>query len=347
MTACQDRRLRIYNTVPKGLKLVKTIEARDVGWSILDVAVSHDGEHLVYSSWSDSLHQVGLLESEEKHESLSLQPDDQQFCIFSVSFSSDSRELLGGANDGYLYIYDREKGRQSGRIEAHEDDVNAVCFVDDTTHVLASGGDDGLCKVWDRRSLREDDPRPVGVLAGHVDGITYIDPRKDGRHLISNSKDQSIKLWDIRRFSSNAAIETSKQAVANQRWDYRWQRVPKYVSNSRVKLEGDSSVMSYMGHTVLQTLIRCHFSPQFTTGQRYIYTGCAAGRVVIYDILTGKVEKVLEGHKGCVRDVSWHPFNTELYSSSWDFSVTRWDNVGSSDVEDRVGKGKGKKRKHC
>ena len=36
----------------------------------------------------------------------------------------------------------------------HEDDVNAVSFVDSATHVLASGGDDGLCKIWDRRSLR-------------------------------------------------------------------------------------------------------------------------------------------------------------------------------------------------
>ena len=32
-------------------------------------------------------------------------------------------------------------------IHAHENDVNAVCFVDETTHILASGGDDGLCKV--------------------------------------------------------------------------------------------------------------------------------------------------------------------------------------------------------
>ena len=31
---------------------------------------------------------------------------------------------------------------------------------------------------------------PVGILAGHLDGLTYIDPRGDGRYLITNSKDQ-------------------------------------------------------------------------------------------------------------------------------------------------------------
>ena len=69
---------------------------------------------------------------------------------------------------------------------AHDGDVNAVAFIDSATHILASGGDDGVCKIWDRRALRETDPVPVGLLAGHIDGITYIDPKGDGRHLITN-----------------------------------------------------------------------------------------------------------------------------------------------------------------
>ena len=34
-----------------------------------------------------------------------------------------------------------------------------------------------LLQVWDRRQLSENCPYPVGVLAGHADGITHIDPR--------------------------------------------------------------------------------------------------------------------------------------------------------------------------
>lgn len=45
-------------------------------------------------------------------------------------------------------------------------------------------------------------------------------------------------------------------------------------------LDGDTSVMTYRGHTVVQTLIRCHFSPISTTGQRFIYTGCGTGKVI-------------------------------------------------------------------
>lgn len=41
----------------------------------------------------------------------------------------------------------------------------------------------------------------------------------------------------------------------------------------------DCSVMTYRGHAVLQTLIRCHFSPAETTGGQYIYSGSADGRI--------------------------------------------------------------------
>ncbi|PIO41070.1 hypothetical protein AB205_0053890 [Aquarana catesbeiana] len=74
--------------------------------------------------------------------------------------------------------------------------------------------------------------------------------------------------------------------------------------------------MTYRGHGVLHTLIRCHFSPAYSTGQQYVYSGCSTGRVVIYDLLTGQIVKKLANHKACVRDVSWHPCDTRLVSSS-------------------------------
>ena len=33
------------------------------------------------------------------------------------------------------------------QIDAHQDDANAVAFVDDSSHIIVSGGDDGICKV--------------------------------------------------------------------------------------------------------------------------------------------------------------------------------------------------------
>lgn len=38
--------------------------------------------------------------------------------------------------------------------------------------------------------------------------------------------------------------------------------------------------------------------------------------VAVYDLLSGEIVKVMKGHTGCVRDVSWHPYRPELASSS-------------------------------
>ncbi len=56
---------------------------------------------------------------------------------------------------------------------------------------------------------------------------THTHTQGDGRYAISNSKDQSIKLWDMRRFASQEGVEATLNAVKNQGWDYRFQMVPK------------------------------------------------------------------------------------------------------------------------
>lgn len=324
LSAAQDQNIRVYDTKDGKFELLKSIRAKDVGWSVLDTAFSPDGNYMVYSSWSECIHLCNIHGDDDIHTALHLFPSESSFCIFSLTFSSDNREILGGSNDGNLYVYDRDSNQRCLRIDAHDDDVNAVAFADSTSQILFSGGDDGLCKIWDRRTLREEHPIPVGTLAGHHDGITYIDSKGDARYLLSNSKDQCIKLWDIRVMSNTKAVEKTKKAVSKQRWDYRWQQVPRKMCQSRI-LDGDTSVMTYRGHSVLHTLIRCHFSPQFSTGQRYVYSGCATGSLVIYDTLTGNIVRRLEGHRQCVRDVSWHPYENNIVTTSWDGSLKRWE----------------------
>lgn len=313
-----DKYVYVYRTHNDRFEPYKEIRARDVGWSILSVAFSPDNRYIAYSTWSENLFQYPLFETESDIIRLPLNPTERPFCVFSIAFSNDSREIICGANDSKIYSYDRESNQKVLEFKGHNKHVNAIIFADDTSQVFFSGSDDGLCKVWDRRMITNNNCRAVGMFAGHRDGITYIDSRGDQRYLISNSKDQTIKLWDMRRYSKHTVDQLPS-------WDYRIHRLNESERSSTSLLEGDTSVMTYQGHSIRKTLIRCRFSPRVTTGQRYIYTGDVRGRLIIYDLLTGKIVHNARGHTGCVRDVNWHPYSSNIITSSWDGKLCQWN----------------------
>jgi WD repeat-containing protein 23 len=220
-------------------------------------------------------------------------------------------------------MYDLEKRKRIIKIAAHDEDVNTVAFAEqDSSHIFYSGSDDSLCKVWDRRTFHSDThTTPVGVLEGHMDGITCITSKGDGRYFISNGKDQTMKLWDIRKMkSSDNANATQTHSRNRMGWDYRYQNY-RFVHRMH---PADMSIMTYVGHRVLSTLIRCYFSPPMSTGQRFVYSGSYDGSIYVYDLLTGEIVRKLTGHGGVVRDVSWHPYLPMMLSSSWDNSVVHW-----------------------
>ena len=54
------------------------------------------------------------------------------------------------------------------------------------------------------------------------------------------------------------------------------------------------------------------------------------GCVYVYDVVSGAMVRRLEGHTAAVRDVSWHPTQPLLASSSWDGTFILWKPHGAS-----------------
>lgn len=323
----QGSHIRIYD-VDKDWKVHRDIHARNLRWTISDASLSPDQRFLVYSSLAPIIHIVNIgTASRESYANITdihdvldfSQHEDVRysFGMFSVKFSTDGRELVAGSNDDSIYVYDLQADRLTLRLPAHTSDVNTVAFADESGNLIYSGSDDNLCKVWDRRCLSTGEA--AGVLTGHLHGITHIDSRGDGRCFISNGKDQAIKMWDIRKMTSNA--DGSENRVPA--WDYRYSRYPQ--QQKQQKHPHDQSLATYRGHSVLRTLIRCYFSPTYSTGQKYIYTGSYDASVCIYDVVSGSQVAKLHGyHHLAVRDCSWHPFDPMLVSSSWDGRIAKW-----------------------
>ena len=306
--SAQDQRIRFFDT--HTWKQTKVIQARDVSWAVLDTDYSNDQRFLCYCSWSDKVRIVNTTGDVETHAELAINPPtDARFCLFSVKFSPDSLEILGGSCDRAVYIYDLVKDVRTVRIQSHADDINAVCYSKDGSgNIFFSGSDDCMLRVYDKR-----EESCVGSFHGHVAGVTSIDTQGE-HYLISNSKDQSIKLWDMRKMG-----DKNERAINFANVDYRLGRHMQSLVN-RQQHPNDISLVQFRGHTVLQTLIRAYFSPK-STGGRYIYAGSFDGAVRIWDILTGDIIETLKGHEACVRDCSWNPAFPEIASVSWDGSI--------------------------
>ena len=309
--------------------------------AVLLVDYSPDSKSVIYSTWSPYIQLCNVFGEYELHEALDMQTRGGRVCFFSVKFSPDGQHILGGTNENCLYLFDVVRKQRLLQVRGHEDDINTVAWADETGNIALTGSDDRTIRLWDVRTLGSSGSSSgaagaVGALLGHDAGITHVESGNDGRLVISNGKDNVIKVWDMRKM--NTANEAAQVAREPRPFDYRWDSYNAGADNATAGPDVDASVASLRGHRVHRTLVRCHLSPFHSTGQRYVYTGSAGGgldghgSVVVYDILTGEIVRRLNGHSDIVRDVSWHPYEPLILTASWDASAAIY--AGWEDKED-------------
>lgn len=313
---------------------INVYNARSTSWTITDLDMSRDQNYLIYSSVCPLLNMIKVNKDPlqqfsgiNDQKTLLLNSDDDGYGVFSCQFSYDSSEVLLGTRVNTIEIFDFASQTVSYKAEsAHNDDINTTCFASDGSPVIYSGSDDSSIKVWDKRI---NPVKPAGVLIGHREGVTCVKSKNDEIHLVSNGKDQTMKYWDIRKMSN---LRKYNEYRNTHRYHMRFNYMSRYypLADYNKKLSEDCSVITFKGHQVLSTLIRCYFSPLETTGQRFVYSGSADGLVYVYDTYTGKTVSVLgagegdsedDDSEGVCRDVSWHPYLPYLSATSFDGKV--------------------------
>ncbi|KAL0591573.1 hypothetical protein ABG067_001171 [Albugo candida] len=339
LVAGQRDDITLYKT--SNWELDCSLPVREVRWTVTDAKYASDDRFILYSTITSKIRMISIESSTEKifflHEAnsnseLGRQTDryrrfhQGRFGVWSFDLNSTGTQLVAGTSTNGIVLYDIESERALCHVEGHTDDVNGIAFVDGQFHsnVFVSGSDDSLIKLWDRRLLSGANAKPQGIFPGHTDGLTHLSSRDDGFYFLSNSKDQTCKLWDLRQ---SHTAEVHKQSLPFRKpyyWDYRYENYPGR-NNVPVSHPLDQSVMTYRGHSVMQTLIRCYFSPQWTTAQKYIYTGSADGRIYVYDIISGQLVDVFAmTTNGITRDVRWHPYEPSIVSCDFYGKISVW-----------------------
>ena len=121
-----------------------------------------------------------------------------------------------------------QPGRRDGNpplIQAHSGQINDMAWNPFHDWVLASGGADGLAKVWKlpEHGLTSDPLEPIAVLNGHGKRVESLAWHPTAINIIATGgTDNTVKVWDITSASSGPKLTVSQfsDSVDSVAWNY-------------------------------------------------------------------------------------------------------------------------------
>jgi WD40 repeat protein len=146
------------------------------GW-VCSVALSPDGKHIVSGS-EDKAIRIWDVETGEQLRTL------QGHRHHVPSIATNGRHVVSGSHDKTVRIWDFKTGEQVGE---------SVAVSADAGNKIASGNSSGAVLIWDMKAI---DAEPV-TLNGHEWFVTSVAFSRNGRFLVSGSRDMTIKAWDV------------------------------------------------------------------------------------------------------------------------------------------------------
>ena len=150
--------------------------------------------------------------------------------INKIALSPDAKTLVGGGEDGNVYIWDLTdigKGattlvNKSTQVDStgvvstssKRSPIKSIKFSNDGK-LLAYGTDDGRIRIWD---LKEDKQIPP-TLTGFRSTITDIEFSPDDRLLLATSRNKQVRMWDLENpFDLPITLQDYKGASGEQGW---------------------------------------------------------------------------------------------------------------------------------
>jgi len=203
-----------------------------------------------------------------------------------------------------LWDVSREQQIELLLQEGHSKEVYVVQFQDDGS-LSASGGLDGIGRVWDLRT-----GRTAMVLDGHAQAIFAIDFSPNGFQIATGSGDDTIRIWDMRSLKALHTIPAHKSTVSDLRFFRRDRSVHQTAPMNAPANNTSQGPKLNQRDTDLQ----------FTEGL-YLVSSGYDGTVKIWSADEWQLAKTLSTDAGKVMTVDVSPGGAFIASGSWNRSI--------------------------
>jgi len=117
----------------------------------------------------------------------------------NVDFSLDGTKFVLCQGEDII-VQNSHSGEVMTKFHIPDDYMHHCCFSPDGRLIAAAA--DSTAYVWD---ITNSDPHPIETLVGHVTSITSL-IFSSSSSLISSSKDQSVKFWQIGALSTDTVV---------------------------------------------------------------------------------------------------------------------------------------------
>lgn len=162
----------------------------------------------------------------------------------SADYSSDERFIITTAStQGFVRIFDARTGRGlhqlddgaviASNIELRSDNMMDCYAISPNRKLIATGRGDGLIQLWDFQTGKR-----LYNLYGHTDIVHGIKFSPDGKSILSVSKDNTSKYWDLEKRKlvfTFFPVDSAGYFIQNQEGFYRCShdaaRLLHYVTN--------------------------------------------------------------------------------------------------------------------
>jgi eukaryotic-like serine/threonine-protein kinase len=182
---------------------------------------------------------------------------------------------------------------------------------------LASGGADGVIRLWDGST-----GRIMATLRGHDSYVHSLSWGPQGRQLASGSGDKTVKLWDVETGREVATLRGHTRPVWVVSWSPDGSRLASASESGEGKLWDAVTareIAPLHGHSGMVEAL------SWGPDSRQLVSASRDGTVRLWDGVTGRELRSLPGNAGEIHAVSWSPDGRRLASGGDGRTVTLWD----------------------